>query len=198
MTTTERSSFAQSADWIPGPAQGHWTYDDYAALPDDGQRYEIVNGVLVMAPSPNGAHQDAVLRLAHYLLMHVEFAHLGKVRVAPFDVVLSPKHIFQPDVLVVLNAHLDRIQEKKLVGAPDLAIEVASPGTSVMDRVTKSSIYAQTGVPEYWIVNTERRTIEVFVLEHDEYRSSGIFRGEQILPSRIVPDLPVAIERFFA
>jgi Uma2 family endonuclease len=198
MTTTERSSFAQSADWIPGPAQGHWTYDDYVVLPDDGQRYEIVNGVLVMAPSPNGAHQDAVLRLAHFLLIHVEFAHLGKVRMAPFDVVLSTKQVFQPDVLVVLNNHLHRLQEKMLVGAPDLAIEVASPGTSVMDRVTKSSIYAQPGVSEYWIVNVEWRTVEVFVLEHGEFRSSGIFRGKQFLPSRIVPDLPVAVERFFA
>ncbi len=58
MTTTERLSVATPADWVPGPEQGFWTYDDYAALPDDGQRYEIVNGVLVMAPAPTPEHQD--------------------------------------------------------------------------------------------------------------------------------------------
>jgi Uma2 family endonuclease len=103
---------------VPGPEQGSWTYDDYASLPDDGQWYEVVNGVLVMAPAPDGPHQDAVLRIAHYLLMHVEFAGLGKVRVAPFDVQLSPKDVFQPDVFVVLNTHLDRLQKKKMIGAP--------------------------------------------------------------------------------
>src|SRR6266567_6604628 len=197
MTTSERLSVVTPADWMPGPEQGSWTYDDYAALPDDGHRYEIVNGVLVMAPSPNGSHQDAVLRIAHYLLSHVEFAGLGKVRLAPFDVQLTPKEVFQPDVLVVLSAHLERVLEKKVVGAPDLAVEVASPSTALYDRVTKYEKYAHAGVQEYWIANIEAKTIQVLVLESDEYRSLGIFRGEQTLPSRIVPELPVGVERFF-
>ncbi len=198
MTTSERLSVVTPADWMPGPEQGSWTYDDYAALPDDGHRYEIVNGVLVMAPSPNGSHQDAVLRIAHYLLAHVEFAGLGKVRLAPFDVQLTPKEVFQPDVLVVLSAHLERVLEKKVVGAPDLAVEVASPSTALYDRVTKYEKYAHAGVQEYWIANIEAKTIQVLVLEAGEYRSLGIFRGEQTLPSRVVPELPIGVERFFA
>src|SRR6266480_7125830 len=110
------SDMVLPADWVPGPEQGSWTYDDYASLPDDGQRYEIVNGVLVMAPAPDGPHQDAVLRIAHYLLVHIEFVGLGKVRVAPFDVELSSKNVFQPDVFIVLNAHLSRMQKKKMIG----------------------------------------------------------------------------------
>ena len=197
MTTSERLPAVIPADWISGPEQGSWTYNDYAALPEDGQRYEIVNGVLVMAPSPSGAHQDAVARFTYFLLTYVEFAGLGKVRVAPFDVQLTPKDVFQPDVLVVLNAHLDRVLEKKVVGAPDLAVEVASPSTAFYDRVTKYEKYAHAGVQEYWIASIEAKTIQVLVLESDEYRSLGIFRGEQILPSRIVPELPVGVERFF-
>ena len=198
MTTVEKPIIVMPADWVPGPEQGSWTYDDYTALSDDGQRYEIVNGVLVMAPAPNGPHQDAVLRFAHYLLVNVEFAGLGKVRVAPFDVELSPKDVFQPDVFVVLNAHLDRILEKKVVGAPDLVVEVASPSTALYDRVTKYEKYANAGVQEFWVANTNARTIQVLVSESGEYRSLGVFRGQQMLPSRIVPGLSVRVEQFFA
>jgi Uma2 family endonuclease len=197
MTTTERLSVATPADWVPGPEQGFWTYDDYAALPDDGQRYEIVNGVLVIAPAPTPEHQDIVGMIFHYLLIHVKFAGLGRVFMAPIDVVLSPKNTFQPDVVVILNAHLNKVGEKKIIGAPDLAVEVASPDTALYDRVTKYEKYAHAGVQEYWIVNMKAKTIQVLVLEDGEYRSLGTFRGEQTLPSRIVSDLPVAVERFF-
>jgi Uma2 family endonuclease len=198
MTTVERASMALPADWVPGPEQGSWTYDEYASLPDDGQRYEIVNGVLVMAPAPDGPHQDAVLRIAHYLLMHVEFAGLGKVRVALFDVQLSAKDVFQPDVFVVLNVHLSRMQKKKMIGAPDLTVEVASPSTALLDRVSKYEKYAEAGVQEYWIVNVEAGTVQVSVLEAGGYRSLGIFRGKQTIPSRVVANLPVRVEQFFS
>jgi Uma2 family endonuclease len=138
-----------------------------------------------------------VLRIAHYLLVHIEFAGLGKVRVTPFDVQLSSKDVFQPDVFVVLNAHLSRIQRKKMIGAPDLVVEVASPSTALLDRVSKYEKYAEAGVQEYWIVNVEAHTVQISVLEPDEYHSLGTFRGEQILPSRIVPNLPVGVEQFF-
>src|ERR1700686_3430551 len=197
MTTVEKPASVIPADWVPGPEQGSWTYDDYAALPGDGLRYEIVNGGLIMAPAPDGRHQDAVLRIAHYLLVHVEFTGLGKVRVAPFDVQLSQKNVFQPDVLVILNAHLDRVLDKKVVGAPDLVVEVASPGTALYDRVNKYEKYAGAGVQEYWLANTDTRTIQLLVLEAGEYRSLGVFSGQQTLPSRIVQALPVLIEQFF-
>jgi Uma2 family endonuclease len=197
MTTTEGLSVVTPADWIPGPRQGSWTYDDYAALPDDGQRYEIVNGVLLMAPAPSPDHQSITLRLSHYLFVHVELAGLGRVFAAPIDVELGPKNVFQPDITVLLNIHLDKVAAKKIIGAPDLVIEVASRGTATYDRVSKYDIYARAGIAEYWIVKPTNRTIEVLILENGEYYSSGIFRGEQLLPSRIVPGLPVRVEQFF-
>src|SRR5437660_3067583 len=106
MIQTEELAVVTPADWVPGPPQGFWTYNDYAALPDDGKRYEIVNGVLYMAPSPSGAHQDAALEIASYLRTYIKLTGLGLVRIAPFDVVLSPGNVVQPDVLVVLNANL--------------------------------------------------------------------------------------------
>src|SRR6266567_1226893 len=124
MVTTKDFPVVIPADWVPGPLQGFWTYDDYTALLDDGHRYEIVNGVLVMAPAPDLGHQSIVLRLSHYLFVYAELAGLGRVFAAPIDVELGLKNVFQPDVVVILNAHLDRLTEKKIIGAPDLAVEV--------------------------------------------------------------------------
>ena len=195
--TIDELSVLTPADWVVGPPQGSWTYDDYAALPDDGKHYEIVNGVLLMTPAPSPEHQEIVGMIFHYLLMRVKLAGLGRVFTAPIDVELSPENTFQPDVVVILNAHLDRVGEKKIVGAPDLVVEVASSSTAAYDRLTKYEKYAHAAVPEYWIVKSLNHTVELLGLEDGQYRSLGIFRGEQTLPSRIVPNLPVAVERFF-
>jgi Uma2 family endonuclease len=198
MTTVEQPPVVLPADWVPGPEQGSWTYDDYAALPDDGQRYEIVNGVLVMTPAPSPEHQSIVVGIVSYLQIHVKFAGLGRVFTSPIDVDLGQKNVFQPDVVVVLNEHLDRIQAKKIIGAPDLVVEIASPGTAVFDRLVKYEVYARAGVAEYWIVKPASRAVEVLALEDGKYRSLGVFQGLETLPSRIVPDLPVSVEQFFA
>ena len=197
-TTTNELSVVTPADWVSGPPQGSWTYEDYAALPDDGNRYEIVNGVLIMTPAPSPEHQDIVGEIFSALRTHIKLAGQGRVFTGPIDVDLGPKNVYQPDLVVVLNTHLDRVAEKKIIGAPDLVVEVASPSTAAYDRLTKYEKYAHAGIREYWLVKPTSRSVEVLVLEGREYRSLGIFRGEQTLPSRIVPDLPVGVERFFA
>jgi Uma2 family endonuclease len=197
MTTVERPSVVLPADWVPGPAQGSWTYDDYAALPDDGQRYEIVNGVLLMAPAPTPDHQSIAVRIAYYMFPHVDLAGIGKLFTAPIDVELGPKNVFQPDLVVVLNEHLDRVAAKKIIGAPDLVIEVASPSTAAYDRLIKYEQYAQAGITEYWIVKPASHTVEMLVLEDGDYRSLGVFSGQQTLPSQVVPELLVRVEQFF-
>ncbi len=198
ITAKEDFSVVTPADWVPGPAQGSWTYDDYAALPNDGHRYEIANGVLVMAPAPSPEHQSIAIHIAYYLFPHIELAGIGKLFTAPIDVELGPKHVYQPDVVVVLNAHLERIGKKKIIGAPDLVVEIASPSTIAYDRLTKYEKYAQSGIAEYWIVKPTTRTVEVMILDHGEYRSLGVFRGQEIPPSRIVPALSAQVEQFFA
>jgi len=116
---------------------------------------------------------------------------------APFDVQLSTKDVFQTDVLVVINAGLEKVTEKGVIGAPDLVVEVASRSNAAYDRLTKYEKYARGGVPEYWIVRTDTHTVEVLVLEVDTYRSLGIFSGPTLLPSQVVPKLPVHVEQFF-
>jgi Uma2 family endonuclease len=198
MTTTEgRVSTVTPADHMPGAKQGQWTYKDYAAFPDDGQRYEIIDGVLYMAPSPTEWHQSAVGEFFSYLRTYVKLAGLGRVYVAPFDVELAYNVVVQPDVLVVLNENLGKIIPSRVIGAPDLVVEVASPGTATHDRRKKQDAYARAGVPEYWIADSAARTIEVFTLEAAAYRSLGVFEGPAILPSLVIPVFPVQVKQFF-
>jgi Uma2 family endonuclease len=185
------------ADHVPGPQQGRWTYNDYAALPDDGHRYEIVDGVLYMSPSPNEPHQTTTGRLFRSLSTYIEDAGLGRVYFGPLDIELERGTIVQPDVFIILNTHRERITFSRIVGAPDLAIEVSSPGTVGFDRYQKRMAYARAGVPEYWIADPWSRTIEVLSLEAGSYRSLGVFEGKAVLPTKIVPDFLVHVEQFF-
>src|SRR5216683_907710 len=192
----DRLPMISRADGVPGPKQGQWTYRDYAAL-DDGKRYEIVNGVLYLIPTPWLLHQTVVGLLAYYLLGYVHSIRSGQGFIDPLDVELAPDVVLQPDLLVILNAGLEKITETHVIGAPDVVIEVSSPGTIGYERREKQDAYAKGGVSEYWIANPEARTIEVLVLKADEYHSLGIFRGKAILPSRVLPDLPFPVEQFF-
>lgn len=151
-----------------------------------------------MSPSPQFMHQRFIVRLTTYLSKQIIDQQLGEVVASPFDVVLSPQNVFQPDLLVVLNEHLDRIQERCMMGAPDLVVEVISPSSKLYDRVNKHTAYEQAGIPEYWLVNPLTQSIELFVLEGAKYRSLGIFKGEQALPSRIVPQTATPVAHFFA
>lgn len=197
-TISNKEPMVTPADWIREPKQGRWTYKEYAALPNDGIRYEIVNGVLFMTPSPSGQHQDAVLEIAAYLRDYIKQANAGKVRIAPCDVELASNVVVQPDVFIVLNEHLDRIEESRVIGAPDLVVEVISPGTATYDRNNKYHAYARAGVPEYWLVDPTSRTVEALVLDGLQYRSLGVFRGTALLPSEILPGFEVQVELFFA
>jgi len=181
---------------IVGPPQGRWTYADYAALPDDGNRYEIIAGVLYMTPAPGIGHQSVSARMVTFLVTHVEFAGLGRVFAAPVDVELTPDTVVQPDIVVVLSASLHRITPSRIIGAPDLVVEILSPGTAGYDRREKQDAYARAGVGEYWIVDPGAQTVELLTLDQGRYRSHGVFRGQARLPSSAVT-LPVPVERFF-
>jgi Uma2 family endonuclease len=193
-------SATSRADHVPGPRQGCWTYEDYAALPDDGNRYEIIDGVLYVSPAPNILHQIVVTRFVFYLTLHVDLAGLGRVLVAPTDVELSLRDTpLQPDVIVVLNDNLGILEQgARVIGAPDLVVEVASPSTARYDRREKLDAYARAGVREYWIVDPYAQTVELLYLEGGVYRSAGVFHGQALLPSRVLQDFPVRVEQFFA
>jgi Uma2 family endonuclease len=150
------------------------TYADYAALPDDGHRYQLLEGELVTTPSPNRWHQQISFRLASEVLNHVQARGLGEAFAAPLDVTLDDRNVVQPDILFVSNERSGILQGSRVIGAPDLCVEILSPGAERIDRVSKLELYARFGVTHYWIVDLNARTIEEYVLAGDVYRVRSI------------------------
>jgi Uma2 family endonuclease len=134
-----------------------------------------------------------------YLGTHVQFGGAGRVFAAPCDVELPlTSVVVQPDLIVVLNAHLAIITAGRIVGTPDLVVEILSPGTAGHDRREKQDAYARAGVPEYWLAGPFSHTVEVLFLKDDSYQLAGVFAGAVTLPSGVLPDSPVRVEQFFA
>lgn len=137
------------------------TYEDYALLPDDGLRHEIVDGEHYVNPAPNLKHQRILLNLAGPMDAHVILHGLGVVVVAPYDVVLSQFDVVQPDVLFIRAARRGIITNANLQGAPDLAVEILSPSNARYDEVVKYKRYDALGVAEYWIIDPERESVKI-------------------------------------
>src|SRR5262245_24557104 len=150
---------------VAGPPQGHWTYADWETLPDDGNRYEIIDGVLYMTTAPSTFHQWIVKRLERYLGIPLEDQSLGVGFPAPTGVLMPGCDPVQPDYTVILNDKLDIIRDKRVMGVPDLIIEIQSPGNAAYDERVKLFAYALAGVPEYAIINPSARTLRHYRLQ---------------------------------
>ena len=178
------------------PPQGQWTEADYFALPDTNRLIELSEGELIMPPHPTETHQRVVLNLVRLLDAFVIAHDLGVVRFAPLPVRLWPGKIREPDILFVAKEHADRIGEK-VYGPPDLVMEVTSLSTRRTDRVDKFVEYAQAGVREYWIVDPDSRTVEVFVLREGAYELLGKWGMGERARSELLEGFEVAVEEVF-
>jgi Uma2 family endonuclease len=198
-TIPDTATTVVRASHVPGPSQGQWTYDDYVRLPaEEGFRYELIDGVLFMAPAPTPEHERINALIIARLVDLVDSPDLGAVFVSP-DIAAGPTTL-RPDAAVVLKARLGLVAEQRLVGAPDLVVEIASPSTAAYDRDPvegKRGAYARMGVAEYWIVDSLLRTIEVLTLAGDVYSSLGTFSGTQSLRSGVLSGELPAAERCF-
>ncbi|MBM4440407.1 MAG: Uma2 family endonuclease [Candidatus Rokubacteria bacterium] len=156
------------------------TYDDYAALPNDGLRYELHDGELSVTPAPGRTHQAILIELGAALHAHVRERRLGEVYVAPFDVILSNVTVVQPDIVFVAHDRLHILAERGAEAGPTLAVEILSPSTRTIDRTTKLQLYARYRVPHYWIVDPAARAIDVYRLAGDAYESPRRFSGDAL------------------
>ncbi len=145
-----------------------WTYEEYYKL-DDDQRYEIIDGHLLMAPAPDTAHQEWSRELTLILASYVKRNKLGKVFAAPVDVVLDTQNTVQPDLLFVSNANLGIIQHRAVFGTPDLMVELVSPSSVRRDRYQKKDLYARFGVKEYWIGDPANKTLEILTVKEGRF-----------------------------
>ncbi len=174
------------------------TCEEYMLMPLEEPRYELIDGRLHVVPAPNLNHQDIVGQLYLALVNFVRARDLGRVFVAPCDVVLSRFDVLQPDLLFVSRERADILTEANVQGPPDLVIEVLSPATAEKDRVGKRRVYERFGVPEYWLVDPETRTVEVLRWTEDGYETAGVYGEGDTLRSPLLPELAVELAGVFA
>jgi Uma2 family endonuclease len=150
------------------PPQGQWKETDYFNLPETTRLVELAKGEVTIMPPPGIEYQQAAARLYTAISSFVETSGLGIVLFAPVAVRLWPGLIREPDILFYAAANVGRLG-KNVSGPPDLAIEIISPGSRKTDRHDKFYEYAQAGISEYWLVDPDSATLEVFVLEDGAY-----------------------------
>jgi Uma2 family endonuclease len=176
------------------------TYEDYLYFPEDGRRHELINGEHYVTAAPNLKHQTAALNLSSDLRNFVRPRGLGRIWAAPTDVVLSEFDVVQPDVLFVSKARLHiAAGGAEIQGAPDLVVEILSPKTRRTDAITKRHLYEKYGVLEYWIVDPELETVEIYRLTGGTFRREADVSTEQedILTTPLLPGLEIALTEIF-
>jgi Uma2 family endonuclease len=174
------------------------TYPELRLMPDEGKRYELIDGEVFVTPSPSEKHQRVLAKLFVSIYTHVEARNLGRVYIAPFDVVFGEKTALQPDLLFVSAGRLGIIGPEYVLGAPDLVVEVLSPFRQSYDRVTKLEQYALHGVTECWVVDPFAESIEVYVLAGSRYELKGAFAGDDILQSPLLPGWEIPVRSLFS
>lgn len=167
------------------------TYEDYRHFPDDGMRYEILDGEIFMTPAPTTRHQFASKRLQRVLEGYFEGSRRCLVFNAPVDVILADDDVVQPDLVVVAEG--PQIALHGIERAPLVLVEILSPSRPEYDRLTKAARYAVRGVPHYWIVDPEGRTMECFRLDGDAYRMDAAATGTDTLTVPAFEGLTVSL-----
>ncbi|MFB9276524.1 Uma2 family endonuclease [Cohnella cellulosilytica] len=172
------------------------TYDDYAAMPDDGNRYEIIDGVLeMMSPGPTKIHQGVSRELLFILLQSCRSEY--EIYYAPFDVILSRTTVLQPDIIMIHRSRLEIVKKHGVEGAPDLVVEILSPGTRKRDKVVKAAAYAKHQVPEYWLVDPEARTLEQYRLDGERYELVQTYEEDDGVSSDKLPCVSFVLGEIF-
>ena len=183
---------------------GTYSYADYL-LWNFSERLELINGkIFKMSPAPSSSHQRVSMKLTRELDKYF-YGLSCEIFVAPFDVRLinfkkstSDKQIFtviQPDLCVICDA--SQVDEKGCLGAPNLIIEIISPGNSKKDLTTKFDLYEENGVQEYWIVNPSEKDVHIYTLSNGKYIGSRPYIMETELQSPTFPDLKFEVDKIF-
>jgi Uma2 family endonuclease len=176
------------------------TYDDFLLFPDDGQRHELIDGEHYVTPSPSTPHQRIVGNLYFALRTHLTGHSIGEVFLAPFDIVFSRFDVVEPDLLYMSNERRAEILTPQHVrGAPDLVVEVGSPGTRRRDETIKKRLFERAGVSEYWIVDPDLDVVRVYRREGDVYARPRELSREagDVLTTPLLPGLELRLDEIF-
>jgi Uma2 family endonuclease len=176
------------------------TYKEYLALDEDIE-YEVIDGQMYnMSPSPNTRHQSVSMELSTEFNMY--FRNKACRVLAEIDVCLSDDQDFakvtewvKPDILIVCDKN--KIHENRIVGAPDLIVEILSKSTAKIDRMVKFNRYQRAGVKEYWIVDPLHEIIDVYVLENEQYKYEGTYASDEVIQVTLFEDLSINLKMIF-
>lgn len=175
-----------------------WNYESYANIPPDGKRYEVIDGELFVSPAPSSFHQTLSRRVQFALYEHIELAGRGHIFDAPIDVILSDIHIVQPDLALVLKNSMAKVVDRGIEGPPDLIVEILSPSTAKVDRSTKRSLYAASGVREYWLISPELEVVDVAISPESGLTQVTTFHASDTLSSTLLADFRLPLAPVFA
>jgi Uma2 family endonuclease len=171
------------------------TYDDLLKMPEDSRLREIIDGELIVSPSPSFHHQDIIGALYRVISDYLDEHGVGRVAFAPLDTVLAADQVPQPD-LVYVGKQAGSIIGRVVHGAPDLAVEVISEISRRRDEVRKRALYEQFGVAEYWVVDPEADKVTVYRLTDGRYDDGTIVRATLTTP--LLPGLAIDLAKVFA
>jgi Uma2 family endonuclease len=180
--------------------QANWDRGRWEQLPDDGYRYEVIDGVLYMSTAPSAFHQWIIRQIFLTLYEQIDSQKIGTTLWSPIGVFMPGCDPVQPDLFVVRSEAIAIVRDRRVFGVPSLIVEVLSPSNPEQDLEVKRDAYARAGVPEYWVVRPAERDVVLF---SSPDHGAGIYsQVDQLAPEAelISPTLPVrsAIARFFA
>lgn len=175
------------------------TYDDLLAMPDDGLRHEIIDGVLYVSPSPSPPHQFTLGKLHQAIANYLDDHPLGEVYMAPLDVVFTRHDVVEPDLLFVTTDRLALLTDRNVSGAPDLAVEILSPSSRRMDLKLKRDLFERQGVGEYWVIDPIAGTIDVHPRDRNRLMKQPrlLLANGDHLTSPVLPGFVVPLARLF-
>lgn len=166
-------------------------------MPDDGRRYEVLNGSLYMAPAPNRTHQRISRNLCRIIYDYLHRHKIGEAYDAPFDVYFDSLNVVQPDLVYVSNAQKDVLVAEGVRGTPDLVVEILSPGTTKRDLRDKLDLYVKSGVREIWIISPTDRSVRVYLPHEFKSEPARVLSESEVLKSPFFPGLAIPCEEIF-
>ena len=173
-----------------------WTLADYEAIPEDGNRYEVIHGELFMSPPPRTFHQT-VSRRIQFLLYQMELEGKGYVFDAPVGLIIPGATPVEPDLVFLTKEQKSFIREKYIEGPAHLVVEILSPSTASRDRTLKLNLYAQAQIPHYWIVDPDACTLEVFHLIDGRYQVIAALNKEDTYQATEAENLSLVLSDIF-
>ena len=200
MSTEATVTTASQPELVTRSLDATWNYARWSQLPADGNRYEVIDGVLYMSTAPSYFHQWIIRQIVRTLLVYIDDAGVGLTTWSPIGLLMPGCDPVQPDIVVVRSEDRGLIYDRRINGVPALIVEVVSPSNAEKDTEIKRAAYARAGLPEYWIVRPRER--DVLVLSRPDLDSGLYLQADQVAPDSDLrsPTLPIRtpIADFFA